>query len=309
MGTPAFAVASLQSLIDDRFDIAAVVTQPDRPSGRGKRIQPPPVKVVADGYGIEVIQPENVRDAKFISRLSAIAPDVIAVVAYGQILPKTILALPPLGCINVHASLLPKYRGAAPINWCIIMGEKTTGVTTMYMDAGMDTGDIIYSQSTDIAQYETAGMLHDRLARLGGDLLVKTLHSVCAGTAPRVPQDHSGATYAPQLKKNDGLIDWTNNAECIINLIRGTDPWPGAFSYYSGRLMKIWKAMAVQDEGSGRPGTITRVTPEGMLVKAGQGSVLVHEIQMPSSRRMTIAEYIRGNSITPGKVLGDISDY
>ncbi|MBA1333787.1 MAG: Methionyl-tRNA formyltransferase [Firmicutes bacterium] len=305
MGTPEFAAVSLKKLISTGYNVEAVVTQPDRPKGRGKKIQPPPVKQVACSAGIEVLQPERVRDKDFVSELKKISPDVIVVVAFGQILQEEILNIPPLGCINVHASLLPKYRGAAPINWCIINGEVSTGITTMYMDKGMDTGDMIYREEIAIENDESAGHLHDRLAGLGADVLVKTLGDVSAGVAPRTPQDHGQASYAPPLDREDGKVDWQKPAGVICNLIRGTDPWPGSYTHYEGLRIKLWKATAVEGSSGERPGTVLEVSSRGIRVQAGDGQVLIQEIQLPSSRRMTVDEYIRGNTLVPGKALGD----
>lgn len=305
MGTPEFAAVSLKELLSAGYNVEAVVTQPDRPKGRGNKIQPPPVKQVAQSAGIEVLQPERVRQKDFVSGLEEIFPDVIVVVAFGQILQEEILGIPRLECINVHASLLPKYRGAAPINRCIINGEASTGITTMYMDKGMDTGDMIYRQAVSIGNDESAGQLHDRLAVLGAELLLKTLADVGAGTAPRTPQDHEQASYAPPLSKEDGKVDWRKPAGVICNLIRGTDPWPGSYTYYEGSRVKLWKAAPVEGNSGKRPGTILEVGPGGILVQAGGGQALLREIQMPSSRRMTVDEYIRGNRMVPGKVLGD----
>lgn len=305
MGTPDFAVTSLCKLIEKGYQVEMVVTQPDRPRGRGKKVQPPPVKLLAQEHGISIAQPESVKDKGFIEELRDINPDVIVVVAFGQILPEEILNLPPLGCVNVHASLLPKYRGAAPINWSIINGERFTGITTMYMDKGMDTGDMVYQQRIEIGPEETAGQLHDRLAALGAEVLVKTLEDIIKGTAPRIPQNHSQATYAPQLSRDDGRVDWNQPAEKIYNLIRGTDPWPGCFTFYEGIRMKIWKAKVLNIDSVGQAGTIINISSDGLTVKAGKGQIAIQEIQMPSSRRMTVEEYIRGNSLLPGKILGD----
>ncbi len=305
MGTPDFALASLDKLIDGGYEIAAVVTQPDRPKGRGKKLTPPPVKERALGAGLRVLQPERVKDSGFIEALKELSPDIIIVVAYGQILPEEIINLPAMGCINVHASLLPKYRGAAPINWCIINGESRTGVTTMYMDKGMDTGDILLQRETEIGEDETAGELHDRLAVLGADLLLETLEGIQRKEVERKVQDHSAATYAPQLVRENGRVDWNLDAKSIYNIIRGTNPWPGCYTVYKGERMKLWEAKVLERKSSGIAGKVLEAGHGGMLVQAGSGTLLVTMIQMPSSRVMTVDEYLRGNSLETGYILGE----
>ena len=305
MGTPDFALASLDKLIDGGYEIDAVVTQPDRPKGRGKKLTPPPVKERALEAGLRVLQPERVKDSGFIEALKELSPDIIIVVAYGQILPEEIINLPAMGCINVHASLLPKYRGAAPINWCIINGESRTGVTTMYMDKGMDTGDILLQRETEIGENETAGELHDRLAALGADLLLETLEGLQRNEVERKAQDHSAATYAPQLDRETGRVDWNSDAKSIYNLIRGTNPWPGCYTVYKGERMKIWEAKVLEQKSRGTAGKVLEAGHGGMLVQAGSGTLLVTKIQMPSSRVMTVDEYLRGNSLETGYILGE----
>ncbi len=305
MGTPAFAVESLDKLIKNGYNVSTAITQPDRPKGRGKRLQPTPVKLKALEHGINVLQPERVKSLKTIEALVALKPDIIAVVAYGQILPKEILELPRLGCINVHASLLPKYRGAAPINRCIIAGEKESGVTTMHMDEGMDTGDILLQKSTKIDSYETAGELHDRLAIMGAELLIDTLKGIKTNSLNPRPQDHSKATYAPPLNKDVGKVSWDDDARNIYNLVRGTNPWPGCYTLYRRQRMKIWVAKILDDNGKGIPGKILEITKKGLIIQTGRGKLLVTEIQMPSARRMTVEEHLRGNTINLGSVLGE----
>ena len=305
MGTPDFALASLDKLIDGGYEIAAVVTQPDRPKGRGKKLTPPPVKERALGAGLRVLQPERVKDSGFIEALKELSPDIIIVVAYGQILPEEIINLPAMGCINVHASLLPKYRGAAPINWCIINGESRTGVTTMCMDKGMDTGDILLQRETEIGENETAGELHERLAALGADLLLETLEGLQRNEVERKAQDHSAATYAPQLDRETGRVDWNSDAKSIYNLIRGTNPWPGCYTVYKGERMKLWEAKVLEQKSRGTAGKVLEAGHGGMLVQAGSGTLLVTKIQMPSSRVMTVDEYLRGNSLETGYILGE----
>ena len=270
MGTPDFALASLDKLIDGGYEIAAVVTQPDRPKGRGKKLTPPPVKERALGAGLRVLQPERVKDSGFIEALKELSPDIIIVVAYGQILPEEIINLPAMGCINVHASLLPKYRGAAPINWCIINGESRTGVTTMYMDKGMDTGDILLQRETEIGENETAGELHDRLAALGADLLLETLEGLQRNEVERKAQDHSAATYAPQLDRETGRVDWNSDAKSIYNLIRGTNPWPGCYTVYKGERMKLWEAKVLEQSRTA-----------GKVLEAGHGGCLSRRAAEP----------------------------
>lgn len=305
MGTPEFAVESLNRVVREGRDVIGVITQPDRPRGRGKKVMSPAVKVRAEELGIKVYQPSKIKDKEVIDNIKRMKPDIILVVAYGQILPEEILNLPPLGCINVHASLLPKYRGAAPINWVIIKGEKYTGITTMYMNEGLDTGDMIYQEKIEIVEQDTAGEIHDRLAVLGADVLAKTLKAVEKGEAPRIPQDHSKASYAPQLDRNTGKVDWSMNALDINNLIRGTNPWPGSYTCYDGIRIKVWKASVCDLNSQGVPGTIIEVGRKGMKVQTGKGRLLIEEIQMPSSRRMTVDEYIRGNTFKPKNILGD----
>lgn len=305
MGTPDFSLASLDKLIDGGYEIAAVVTQPDRPKGRGKKLTPPPVKERALEACLRVLQPERVKDSGFIEALKELSPDIIIVVAYGQILPEEIINLPAMGCINVHASLLPKYRGAAPINWCIINGESRTGVTTMYMDKGMDTGDILLQRETEIGEDETAGELHDRLAVLGADLLLETLEGIQRKEVERKVQDHSAATYAPQLVRENGRVDWNLDAKSIYNIIRGTNPWPGCYTVYKGERMKLWEAKVLEQKSRGTAGKVLEAGHGGMLVQAGSGTLLVTKIQMPSSRVMTVDEYLRGNSLETGYILGE----
>ncbi len=305
MGTPDFAVVSLDRLIRENYEIITVITQPDRPSGRGNRVQSPPVKVRADQAGVRVMQPERIKDKEIIRALEELKPDIIIVVAYGQILPGEILGLPPLGCINVHASLLPKYRGAAPINWSIINGEEQTGITTMYMDKGLDTGDMLLQRTTGIGEHETAGQLHDRLAIMGAELLTETLCKLQKGGITPAAQDNKMATYAPQMDRSTGKVDWVLDARSIYNLIRGTNPWPGCYTLYNGERMKLFSARVLDQHSRGICGEITGMESGGMVVQTGRGRILITEIQMPSSRRMTVDEYVRGNSISMGRILGE----
>lgn len=308
MGTPDFAVPSLR-VVAENTDLALVVTQPDRPQGRGHRLKPPAVKEEAQKYGLKVIQPEKLKgNQEFLNMLKDVKPDLIVVVAYGKILRKEVLDLPVYGCINVHASLLPKYRGAAPINWAIINGEKETGITTMLMDTGLDTGDILLQEPIKIEDEDTAGTLHDKLKELGAKVLYNTLKMIESGKIKRIPQDSSKSTYAPPLDKSTGLINWNKSARDIFNLIRGTNPWPGAFSYYGGRLLKIWKAQVVNCMRNGQPGEVIMADEKsGLVVCCGEGCISIQEIQEPNSKRMSYMEYLRGHSIKEGKLFGDVS--
>lgn len=308
MGTPDFAVPCLR-VVAENTDLALVVTQPDRPQGRGHKLKPPAVKEEAQKYGLKVIQPEKLKDNyEFLSMLKDIKPDLIVVVAYGKILRKEVLDIPVYGCVNVHASLLPKYRGAAPINWAIINGEKKTGITTMLMDTGLDTGDILLQESLDIEDDDTAGTLHDKLKVLGAKVLYDTLQMIESGKINRIPQDNSESTYAPVLDKNTGLIDWNKSAKDIVNLIRGTNPWPGAFTYYEGRVLKIWKAQVVEPHKAGLAGeVIMSDEKKGLVVCCGEGCISIQELQEPNSKKMSYMEYLRGHRIEEGKLLGDVS--
>lgn len=306
MGTPDFAVPSLQKLIDEKYYIAAVVTQPDRPKGRGKKMVAPPVKELAVKYDIPIFQPERVRNPEFIETLRSIAPDLIVVIAFGQILPKEILDIPTYGCINVHGSLLPKYRGAAPIQWAIINGEKITGVTTMFMDEGMDTGDMILKKEIPIEPEYTAGDLHDIMAPVGADLLKDTLDELIRGNIKREKQDEDEATYAPMLKKENGLIYWSQPSYKIINLIRGLSPWPSAYTFYKDQMMKIWKAEVYNKTYEHHTiGEIVEVIRnKGLVVKTGDSSLLITEMQAPNGKRMAVEEYLRGHDIEQNIILG-----
>lgn len=305
MGTPEFAVPCLDALIEQKHEIAAVVTQPDRGVERGKKLPPPPVKALAEKSGIIVHQQDKVKSAEFVQTLKDLKPDVIVVVAYGQLLSQEILDIPPFGCINVHASLLPKYRGAAPINWCIINGEKVTGVTTMYMDRGMDTGDMILKREIEIGENETASELHDRLMALGAAVLKETMELIEAKSAPRTPQNSNEATYAAIMNKGLGRIDWSKSAIEIKNLIRGTYPWPGAYSTYNGKVFKIFAAeIADNDTPNGDPGCISIVGKDSITITCGKGSLKISELQFQNEKRMAVEAYLRGHEILEGTILG-----
>lgn len=298
MGTPDFALATLQGLLDAGVDLVAVYTQPDRPKGRGNRLTPPPVKELALQHGIPVVQPAKLRDPAVVEQLRQLRPDLIVVVAYGQILPKSVLDIPIHGCINVHASLLPRYRGAAPINQAVMDGELETGVTTMYMDVGLDTGDMLIKRATPIEPEETAGQLHDRLALLGREAMDQTLRQLCAGTLQRQPQDESLTCYAPMLKKDQGQIDWSRPATAIHNQVRGLDPWPGAFTFLEGDVLKLFGTRP--ESGSGEAGVVLSAGAEGVRIGCGAGVLLVRELQLPGKKRLSAADFLRGRPLPAG---------
>jgi len=303
MGTPAFALPSLQILHEQNYPIVGVVSQPDRPQGRGLKEVAPPVKILAQELGLPVFQPEKVRDASFLETFSQLKPDMVVVVAFGQILPKEIIDYPPLHCLNIHPSLLPKYRGAAPLHWPIIRGEKKTGVTIMLMDEGMDSGDILTQEETQLGDTETYGELHDRLAELGARLLIKTIEQMAAGTAKRKPQDASGVTFAPRLKKETGKIDWNNNVFDIVNLIRGLSPSPAAYSHLEGQVLKIFTAAANKNKVSETPGTVGGLSAAGLPVAASDGYVILKDVQLAGKKRMLISDFLRGHHLKPETVL------
>ncbi len=305
MGTPDFAVPSLEALLKSEETVVGVVTQPDRPKGRGQALAPSPVKLVCQREGLPVLQPLKMKDPAFLQALKEWQPDVIVVAAFGRILPSVILSLPPKGCINVHASLLPKYRGAGPIQWAIINGERETGITTMLMDEGMDTGAILLQETVPIEPDDTAGTLSAKLAQVGARLLVDTLCRLKAGTLVPSPQDHAQATMAPPLKKEDGLIDWSRPAVDIANRVRGLAPWPGAYTFAGDTLWKIWKAAPTDGPiDKALPGTVIGLAKDAILVATGNGLLSITEIQPANSRRMTAAEFLAGHRLSPGQVLG-----
>lgn len=304
MGTPDFAVPTLQALHRSVFDLRLVVTQPDRPRGRGRKLSPPPVKRVALQLNYPIVQPMDIRKANFFNRLSAIAPDFLVVVAFGQILPRTILSLPKQGPINVHASLLPRYRGPAPIQWAIMRGEKTTGITTILMDHGVDTGDILLTAETPLSSGDTAATVHDRLADMGADLLVRTLIGLGDGSIRPRAQNHAQATYAPMLTKASGRIDWTHPADAIDAMIRAMTPWPGAFCQYGDHRLKIHKARAIPETVDVPPGTVVPGFPDELRIAAAEGVLLVLEIQSASGKRMPIRHFLHGTPMPPGTLIG-----
>lgn len=304
MGTPEFAVPSLEALLKSEDEVVGVVTQPDRPKGRGHELAPPPVKIIAQQAGIPVLQPLKIRTLDFLDALAAWKPDLIAVTAFGRILHAPILNLPPMGCVNVHGSLLPKYRGAAPVQWAVINGETETGITTMLMDEGMDTGAMLLQESIPISPDDTAGTLAPRLASIGGRLLVETISRLKAGAIAPIAQDHAHATLAPLLKKEDGAIDWTAEARSIANRIRGLSPWPGAYTFYGQERWNIWRAVAAQEPAEGQPGTLLAVTKQSLTVATGSGTLDLLEIQAANSKRMSVAQFLAGHRLSPGEQLG-----
>lgn len=304
MGTPDFAVPPLRALQESDHQVLAVVTQPDRPKGRGRKLAPPPVKKTAAAFGIPVIQPETVRSENFHQRMRQLAPDLFVVVAFGQILPPSLLAIPAMGAVNVHASLLPRHRGAAPIQWAIIEGDEETGVTTMMMDKGMDTGDILLMEKTAITADETAAELHDRLSEMGAPLLLATIRRLQSGDLMPTPQDPEKATYAPMLKKTDGEIDWSQPAERIARRIRGMTPWPGAYTFSDGMRLKIFKARVLERDISVPPGTILECMPGELRVATGKSALAISEIQGKSGKRLPIDDFLCGCRLPDGTCLG-----
>lgn len=304
MGTPDFAVPSLKKLIAE-YDVVAVFTQPDRPKGRGKKLAMSPVKEVAVEHNIPVYQPVKLRnDKETIDKLKAIEPDFIIVVAFGQILSKEVLDIPKYGCINLHASLLPKFRGAAPINWSIINGEKFSGNTTMLMDVGLDTGDMLLKNQVEITEDLTAGELHDKLMISGSDLLVDTIKGVVAGTIKPVKQIDEESCYASMLNKDLAEINWSKSSKEIHNLVRGLNPWPVAYSYYGEFMMKIHKTKVVNKNSDKIPGTVLSVDKKGIEVSTGGGVLLIEKLQFPNGKPLMVEQFINGNTIEVGKVLG-----
>lgn len=304
MGTPEFAVPSLAALLKSEDEVVGVVTQPDRPKGRGQALTPPPVKVIAQKAGIPVLQPLKIKTPEFLESLAVWKPDLIAVTAFGRILHAPILNLPPMGCVNVHGSLLPKYRGAAPVQWAVINGETETGITTMLMDEGMDTGPMLLQERLAITPEDTSGTLAPRLAELGGRLLVETIRQLKAGTIMSRKQDDSAATMAPLLKKEDGAVDWTLSAHSLVNRVRGLSPWPGAYTFLGPDRWNIWKAAVSQGSVSDRPGTIIAVTKRAIHVATGHGVLEILELQTANSKRMPVGQFLAGHRINPGILLG-----
>ena len=301
-GTPSFALPTLRTLFEGFDEVIAVVTQPDREKGRGRKVLFSPVKELALQHGLKPFQPEKAKEEAFQEALKILQPDLIVVVAYGQILPKSILKIPKYGAVNVHASLLPKYRGAAPIAWTILKGEKVTGVTTMVMDEGMDTGDILLQAEIPIGDEETCESLHDRLAPFGARLLRETLEKMKSGNIRSLPQDHSKATYAPPLKKEDGHIVWKKEAKEIDRQVRGFNPWPGAFTQWGDQLLKIYKGEIKERTPTGKTGAVVWVGSDFIEVETGKDSYLIKEVQLEGRKRMTIRDFLSGHPVSVGTV-------
>jgi methionyl-tRNA formyltransferase len=312
IGTGEIGVPTLRALLDSEHEVVAVVTQPDKPVGREQRIEPPPIKKVITGSGgfqtpkafgagepplLEVLQPAKIKDPQAIEEVRALKPDVIVVVAYGQILPLDVLEIPRLACLNLHASLLPRWRGAAPIQATIAAGDCETGITVMYMDEGLDTGDILLQSSAEILPNDTGGSLHDRLAQIAPEALLESLRLLAAGSAPRIPQDNARATYAPKLKREHGQIDWSQSAEAIERRIRAYNPWPGAFMKVDRQNLKVFSASVV--DRTGQPGEILR-NDKDLIVVTGKGALSLAEVQLEGKRRMTAAEFLRGHGALVG---------
>jgi len=302
LGTPAFAVPTLERLVERGHQVLAAVTQPDRPKGRGQALAPPPVKEAALRLGLAIYQPERVKRPEAVEVLRGLAPDAMVVVGYGQIIPQSVIDIPRLGILNVHASLLPKYRGAGPIQWAIVNGETVTGVTIMQIDAGLDTGPMLLTAETAIGAGETAPELGRRLSAMGADLLVEALDGLAAGRISPQPQDNAQATYAPMLKKEDGRIDWNRSAAEIHNQVRGMQPWPGAYTVVRGAALHIWRARPAEAGASGAPGTLVRTKPPA--VACGEGVLELVEVQMEGRKRMSAADFANGQRLAENEVLG-----
>ena len=302
MGTPDFAAASLEALIASRHEIQAVVTQPDKPKGRKGELTPSPVKVIAKREGIKVYQPLKVRDEEFVKTLRAYNPDVIVVVAFGQIIPLSILKMPKFGCVNIHGSLLPKYRGAAPIQWAVLDGEKETGITTILMDEGIDTGDILLKKTIKIDMDETSGSLFDKLMALGAETILETLDELENGNLTPIKQGESPTAYAKMLTKAMGLIDFTRPAKELDCFVRGMNPWPSAYTLLSGKTLKLWKVRAV--EGSGKAGSVIDIGKESFTIACGEGAIEVLEVQLEGKKRMSAGDFLKGSTLNIGQELG-----
>ena len=302
MGTPDFAAASLEALIDSRHEIQAVVTQPDKPKGRKGELTPSPVKVIAKREGIKVYQPLKVRDEEFVKTLRAYNPDVMVVVAFGQIIPLSILEMPKYGCVNIHGSLLPKYRGAAPIQWAVLDGEKETGITTILMDEGIDTGDILLKKTIKIDADETSGSLFDKLMALGAKTILETLDELEKGSLTPTKQGESPTAYAKMLTKTMGLIDFTKPAKELDCFVRGMDPWPSAYTLLSGKTLKLWKVRAV--EGGGKAGSVIEIGKESFTIACGEGAIEVLEVQLEGKKRMSAGDFLKGSTLNIGQQLG-----
>ena len=303
MGTPDFSVGALEAIIKAGHEVVLVVTQPDKPKGRGKAMQASPVKECALSHGIQVFQPTKIRESENVEYLRKFGADIFVVAAFGQILPKSILDMPKYGCVNIHASLLPKYRGAAPIQWAVINGDEVTGVTTMLMNEGIDTGDMIAKKQVRLAEDETGGSLFDRLADTGAELIVETMKMLEEGTAEFTPQNSEEATHTSMISKELGSIEWSKPAAEIERLIRGLNPWPSAYTRLKGKTFKIWKAQVVEVSSSDKPGTIIKIGKDELLVQTGEGALSLIEVQLEGKKRMDVASFLRGCQIEEGIVL------
>ena len=303
MGTPPFAVPALKALHENGHDITMVVTQPDRPRGRGRKVSPPAVKATALDLGYQILQPTSIKTTEFNDLIAHQKPDFLVVIAFGRILPENVLALPRWGTINVHASLLPKYRGPAPIQWAVINGEKETGVCTQLMEKELDTGDLLLSVKETIKPDDTAGDLHDRLAVKGAMVLIDTLKGLANKKIQPVRQDHSLADYAPMLTKDDGLINWNKPAKSLESFIRGVTPWPGAYTFLGDKRLKIFKSRPLTVEITESPGTVLQGFPDELRIATAQGALLIEELQGASGKRLLIKDFLRGHPIPPGVVL------
>ena len=305
MGTPDFATGTLEEIVKAGHEVAGVVTQPDKPKGRGKTMMPTPVKETALKYNLPVYQPKKVREPEFVELLRSLKPDVMVVAAFGQIITKEILEMPKYGCINVHASLLPAYRGAAPIQWAVINGDKESGVTIMQMDEGIDTGDMIEKAVVPIAEDETGGSLFDKLSHTGAKLCVKVLRDLEEGTAVREKQPEESTTpYAKMIDKKMGEVDWKKSAKEIEQLIRGLNPWPSAYTKVHGKTLKLWKAKVLLETSQMNPGQIVKVTKDSLAVQTGQGMLEIQELQLEGKKRMDTSSFLRGYALAEGESLG-----
>lgn len=305
MGTPDFSVGTLEALVEAGHDVVLAVTQPDKPKGRGKEMQFTPVKEAALKHDIPIFQPKKIRDSECVEELRRYDADIMVVIAFGQILPQEILDMTPYGCVNVHASLLPKYRGAAPIQWSIINGEAVTGVTTMQMDAGLDTGDMLLKTEIPIEKDETGGSLHDKLASAGAKLCVETLKALEDKTVVPVKQGETPTAYARMLDKQLGNIDWSMEASSIERLIRGLNPWPSAYTMWEGKVMKIWSAFVTEESTGAEPGTIVKVERDAFTVQTGKGQLKILELQIPGKKRMDAGAFLRGYQVQEMTKLGE----
>lgn len=304
LGSSEFACPSLGRLAVSSHQILGVLTQPDRPKGRKQRLTPPPVKRLAVEKNLPLFQPDKVRDPSVAEQIRSLQPDVLVIVAYGQILPPPVLAIPHRGCVNVHASLLPKYRGAAPIARAILQGEERTGVSTMFMDAGMDTGPILLVEETEISSTDTTGSLQERLSHMGASLLLKTLDELAKGTLTPREQDPAQATYAPKIEKAEARIDWTRSARQLSYLLRAFDPAPGAFTLWNGRVLKLFRPSWLDREATENPGTVLEASIGHLRIATLQGDLFVQELQMESRPRMGVREFLQGHPLRAGEVLG-----